>query len=124
MLVEVLGYAMMAPLPIMIIADICAAKKRQREQNMTTHRTIEMKPWRIQKDWLKPELLHRAPSAKLVQVNGKDGAQLEHPGGGPLTWVRCPHKDVVGVTRIDAKWYWLIDDRAAAKGTDGQGGAA
>jgi hypothetical protein len=71
--------------------------------------TIEMKPYRRQ-TWLKPELLHRAPSAQFIQVNGLDGAQLEHPRGGPLTWVRCPHENVVGVTRIEDKWHWIIDD--------------
>lgn len=77
-------------------------------------KTIEMKPYRRQ-TWLKPELLHRAPSARFVQVNGNDGAQLEHPLGGPLTWVRCPHANVVGVERVGEKWHWLIGGNTSAQ---------
>jgi hypothetical protein len=73
-----------------------------------TNREIEMKPYRTQKQWLTKDLLHRAPTAEFCQVNGANGAQLEHPLGGPLTWVRCPHANAVGVTRKDDKWYWLI----------------
>lgn len=81
-------------------------------------KTIEMKPWRTQK-WLTSELLHHAPSAEFVRVRGADGAQLEHPGGGPLTWVRCPRTDAVGVVRIDGKWHWQL---ALSGDTAAQGG--
>ena len=72
-----------------------------------------LKPWRTQKDWLTPELLHSAPSAQFVPFKGTPGAQLEHPGGGPLTWVRSPVKNAEGVTRVGNKCHWLVpnDDR-------------
>lgn len=45
-----------------------------------------VKPMRSQ-EFLTPELLAAAPSAKMV-----DGwAGLEHPKGGPLTAIRCPY---------------------------------
>jgi hypothetical protein len=68
----------------------------------------ELKPYKKQKEWLTPELLHSAPSAKLVYVDDHVGAQLEHPSGGPLTWVRCPLPNVIGVVRVDNKWHWHI----------------
>jgi len=71
---------------------------------------IEMKPYRQQKQWLTPELLHSAPSAKFCKWIMKDGAQLEHPRGGPLTWVQCPHEGVTDVRRVDDKWCWFIDE--------------
>lgn len=45
-----------------------------------------------QRQWLTPELLTSSPSA-VVCSNGTGiiGAQLEHPKGGPLAWVRCPY---------------------------------
>jgi hypothetical protein len=67
----------------------------------------ELKPYRKQKEWLSLELLHSAPEAEFCLVNGNPGAQLKHPLGGPLTWVRCPYKNVIGVIRVANKWHWL-----------------
>jgi hypothetical protein len=81
----------------------------------------ELKPWRTQK-WLTPELLHKAPSARFVAVDGNDGAQLEHPKGGPLTWVRCPVKNAVGVRKVGEKWHWLVTPNAELTGrAEGEG---
>lgn len=68
----------------------------------------ELKPYGRQKDWLTPELLHSAPTAVFCFVKNKPGAQLEHPGGGPLTWVRSPLKNAVGVVRVDGKLHWQV----------------
>lgn len=73
----------------------------------------ELKPWRKQKEWLTPELLHSAPSAEFISVDGNNGAQLSHPKGGPLGWVRCPNKDAVGVAKVDGKWHWLLPNKDA-----------
>ena len=45
-----------------------------------------------QSRWLTSELLASSPSA-VVCSNGTGilGAQMEHPKGGPLAWVRCPY---------------------------------
>ncbi|WP_300434720.1 hypothetical protein [Zoogloea sp.] len=69
-----------------------------------------LKPYGRQKEWLTPELLHSAPAAQFCMVNGRHGAQLDHPGGGPLSWVRCPPSviDVCGVRRVNGKWHWLV----------------
>lgn len=67
----------------------------------------EIKPWRTQK-WLTAELLHSAPSAEFVAWAGHPGAQFEHPKGGPLTWVRCPIKNAVGVRKVNDRWHWLV----------------
>lgn len=69
---------------------------------------IEIKPYRKQKSWLTQELLHSAPKGLFCRVVGKPGVQLEHPGGGPLAWVQCPHSYVMGVERVDGKWYWTF----------------
>ena len=49
-----------------------------------------------QSTWLTGELLNRSPRLTMLPLtkerNGVDanGAQMEHPKGGPLGWVRCP----------------------------------
>lgn len=68
----------------------------------------EIKPYGRQKEWLTPELLHSAPTAVFCFVKDKPGAQLEHPGGGPLTWVRSPLKNAVGVVRVNGKLHWQV----------------
>lgn len=68
----------------------------------------ELKPYGRQKEWLTSELIHCAPAAQFCAVNNRSGAQLDHPGGGPLTWVRCPLKNAVGVVRVDGKWHWQV----------------
>jgi len=42
-----------------------------------------------QRRWLTPALLARSPWAVMC----KGGAQMEHPKGGPLAWIRCPYGD-------------------------------
>ena len=47
-----------------------------------------------QRQWLTPALLTQSPHltmCRLSEADGGDlGAQMEHPKGGPLGWVRCP----------------------------------
>lgn len=45
-----------------------------------------VKPMRSQ-EFLKPELLSQAPTARIID----DWAAFEHPKGGPLTSIRCPY---------------------------------
>lgn len=49
--------------------------------------------------WLRPDYMARVPSMQMCTLTaelngaahaGKHGAQMEHPGGGPGGWVRCP----------------------------------
>jgi len=68
----------------------------------------ELRPWRTQKQWLTTELLHSAPSAVFIHHGGNPGAQLTHPRGGPLTWVRCPVKNATGVIKVDGRWHWQV----------------
>lgn len=65
-----------------------------------------------QKEWLSDELLHSAPSAYMCTVDGKIGAQLEHPKGGPLGWVQSPFgENTLDVFRNDyGKWEWLVKE--------------
>ncbi len=68
-----------------------------------------------QKEWLSDELLHSAPSAYICTVDGKLGAQLEHPKGGPLGWVQSPFgENTVDVFRnSDGKWEWHVKEDCA-----------
>lgn len=75
-----------------------------------------LKPWRTQKEWLTLELLHSAPGAEWWPLHGNGGAQLQHPLGGPLTWVRCPLPDAIGVTRVADKWHWLLPPNEELRG--------
>lgn len=63
-----------------------------------------LKPWPgMQAGWLKPEVLHAAPTYYLATVEGHLGVQMQHPQAGkhykgididpmsPLTWVRLPY---------------------------------
>ena len=74
-----------------------------------------------QKEWLTDKLLHSAPSAKLCTVDGKIGAQLEHPKGGPLGWVQSPFgKNTLGVFRNDdGKWQWRVKEEYVLVEGDG-----
>lgn len=72
-----------------------------------------LKPWRKQKEWLSDKLLHSSPKAEFCFCKGNPGAQLEHPKGGSLTWVRSPFKHACGVEKIDGKWRWLLQSVAA-----------
>jgi hypothetical protein len=74
----------------------------------------EIKPTAKQREWLDTDLLHSSPAARFCQYAGKDGVQLEHPLGGPLTWIRCPLKNAVGVVRNAGKWHWLVADNDGA----------
>jgi hypothetical protein len=74
-----------------------------------------MKPGRgYQSTWLRPEVLHRAPSARVCESDGKPGAQLDSPGGGSLTWVKCPHADLKDVRKVDGLWYWVLEAAPSA----------
>lgn len=69
----------------------------------------ELKPGSKQKNWLIPELIHKAPKANFTGVPGVNpGVQLDHPNGGPLTWIKSPIKEACGVERVGNKWHWLI----------------
>jgi hypothetical protein len=47
-----------------------------------------------QRQWLTPALLTQSPRLTMCRLSDEDGgdlgAQMEHPKGGPLGWVRCP----------------------------------
>ena len=53
-----------------------------------------------QRQWLTPALLTQSPRltmCRLSEADGGDlGAQMEHPKGGPLGWVRCSALPVTG----------------------------
>lgn len=69
---------------------------------------FELKPYR--QKWLTPELLHSAPKAEIVYIDGNQWAQLEHPKGGPLTCVQNrTGKNAVEVVKNDGRWSWKID---------------
>jgi hypothetical protein len=49
-----------------------------------------------QAEWLTPELLHSVPKLTVMREHEGDGygplgAQMDHPKGGPLGFVRCPY---------------------------------
>lgn len=69
---------------------------------------VELKPYR--QKWLSLTLLHSAPHAKLVWIDDKQYAQLEHPKGGPLCCVICKTNNAIDIIRKDNKWYFLIED--------------
>ena len=47
-----------------------------------------------QRQWLTPAMLTQSPRLTMCRLSDADGgdlgAQMEHPKGGPLGWVRCP----------------------------------
>jgi hypothetical protein len=46
----------------------------------------------LQSSWRTPELLAKSPKLTLVRIDtGVLGAQVDHPGGGPLGWIACPY---------------------------------
>lgn len=49
----------------------------------------------LQSKWLTQDLITRSPSLRMAtlaaDLGSKLGAQMEHPGGGPLGWVRSPY---------------------------------
>jgi hypothetical protein len=67
-----------------MVRAILAGRKTQ------TRRMVKPSPGR-QAAWLTMEVLHSAASAVIGFVNGVLGTQLEHPKGGPLTWIKCTH---------------------------------
>jgi len=80
-----------------------------------------MKPWPgMQSAWLRPEVLHAAPSCYLITVDGHLGAQFQHPLAGqncdgiavdamsPLTWVRLPYAPSV---RLWVREAWRAEHR-------------
>lgn len=67
----------------------------------------ELKPYGKQKEWLTAELLHSAPHAEFCYVGGRPGAQLSHPLGGPLCWVRSHLPHVIDVEKVNGKWHWV-----------------
>lgn len=75
----------------------------------TFNEPVMLKPSKgRQEQWLTMSLLHAAPSAEFVMVDGKHGAQLEHPKGGPLGWVESPYDNVTGVVRYKDAWHWIF----------------
>lgn len=72
--------------------------------------SLALKPSKRQRGWLSDYLLHSAKGAELVEINGVQYAQLEHPLGGPLTCVKNPKKHkATDVVRIGDKWCWVFD---------------
>lgn len=56
-----------------------------------TRRIVQPMPGE-QREWLTPDLIAACPRMSLVGVPGVGfGAQMDHPGGGPLGWVKCPY---------------------------------
>ncbi len=67
-----------------------------------TRRVLKPRPG-MQAGWLKPEVLHAAPTCHLATYEGHFGVQMQHPQAGkhykgididpmsPLTWVRLPY---------------------------------
>lgn len=45
----------------------------------------------MQAGWLKPETLRQSPAAEMGYVEGRIGAQFDHPLGGPLSFIYCPY---------------------------------
>lgn len=71
---------MSGPMVVQTLADL----KTQ------TRRLVQPTPGR-QSTWLTPELVAASPSATLAWSEGRLGAELEHPRGGPLGWIACPY---------------------------------
>lgn len=77
---------------------------RARLDGRKTQTRRVLKPWPgAQADWLTMDVLHKAPSCHLAEVDGRLGVQMQHPLAGqrvdgidigptsPLTWVRLPY---------------------------------
>jgi hypothetical protein len=83
------------------------AEAALRAQGETSVELVELKPYR--QTWLSADLMHRAPSAYLCVIDGKQYAQLEHPKGGPLTCVaNRTGKVAEAVVKKDGKWFWQL----------------
>lgn len=61
-----------------------------RDLKTETRRPVMPMPG-MQSKWLTQELITRSPRLRMATTDeGLLGAQMEHPGGGPLGWVRSP----------------------------------
>jgi hypothetical protein len=92
-----------------MVTAILAGEKTQ------TRRVVKPRPG-YQASWLEPEGLLTCPSAAIVSSKDELGAQFEHPGGGPFTWVKCPYGK-------PGDRLWIREtckaEERAADGTDG-----
>jgi hypothetical protein len=86
----------MADRPITFSAPMVQALLAGRKT--MTRRVLKPSPG-MQSKWLTMEVLHRAPTCYLAEVDGRPGVQMQHPLAGtdgvdpmsPLTWVRLPY---------------------------------
>jgi hypothetical protein len=80
----------MSEKPILFSGDMIRAlldgRKTQTRRMVTPMRGQQSK-------WLTVDLLNRSPRAEIAYTNPdrRFGAQMEHPRGGPLTWIECPY---------------------------------
>ena len=71
----------------------------------------EMKPCsKLQREWLEPEVLHKAAMAVPIREYGNDRlwVQLLDSNGDSITCVKSPSKRCYDVQRIGGKWYWKL----------------
>jgi hypothetical protein len=65
-----------------------------------------VKPGKSQSEWLTAELLSRA----IVDFVIDPGVQLNHPEGGPLTFIRCPYGQIGDILWVRETWHYSKHD--------------
>lgn len=70
-----------------------------------THTRRIVKAQSNQKEWLTESLLNKAKNAKFLQ----GGVQIEHPSGGPLTFIQCPYGQPGDLLWVRETWQtWAL----------------
>lgn len=64
----------------------------------------------LQSTWLTEAGITRSPSLTITTSKGRTGAQMEHPKGGPLGWVRCPYGGVGDQLWVQETWAYYGGD--------------